>query len=108
MPLPLHALTDDECAHYAGVDPAAAAECARRSADGHGSYLHTLERQKQRIEYLESELEDANDRAEEADDLEEQARETLEILAKADAHMGAGQLLELIEKAVVALGAEGR
>lgn len=72
-----------------------------------GSYLHTLERQKQRIEYLESELEDANYRAEEADDLEEQARKTLEILAKADAHMGAGQLLELIEKAVVALGAEG-
>lgn len=107
MTLPLHALTDDECAHYAGVDPAAAAECARRSADGHGSYLHALERQKLRIEHLESELEDAEERASESDDLEDDVRKALEELAKADAHMGTGQLLELIERARVALGAEG-
>lgn len=107
MTLPLHALTDDECAHYAGVDPAAAAECARRSADGHGSYVHALERQKLRIEYLESELEEANDRASELAELEESVRKALAELAKADAHMSAGHLLELIEKALEKLGAYG-
>ena len=99
MTLPLLALSDDEAMHYAAFDAGAAAECARRSIAGHGSYLHAMDRLQRRVAYLESELEDAEDSASEVDDLEAGIRNALEELAKADAHMSAGQLFDLIEEA---------
>lgn len=103
MTLPLLALSDDEAAHYAAFDPAAAEECARRSAAGHGSYLHEVVKLRGQVEELKDELEDANDRASETDDLNEVIKEALEALNRADAHMSAGQLLDLIQQAITVL-----
>ncbi|MDH4566144.1 hypothetical protein E8E95_05585 [Pseudomonas sp. BN414] len=99
MGLPVHACSDEELMHYAGIDDGAAAELARRSVEFRGTYLHEINALKNEVEDLESQLESAVDDADDASDLHDAIRRVRGLL-KDFRHMHHGQLLTAVEEAL--------
>lgn len=72
MSIPVNALKDDELLHYAALEPAAAAELARRIADSSLDPGAEREELRDDIRHLESRAEEAEDETERLrDDVEE-------------------------------------
>ncbi|MEO8645648.1 hypothetical protein [Pseudomonas sp.] len=80
MSIPANALSDEECLHYAALDPAAAAELTRRltaQSIGPGAECEGL---REDIRMLESQADDAED---EANLLRTYMAEALEFIRRA-------------------------
>lgn len=77
MGIPVSGLKDDELLHYAGLDPAAAAELARRIAEQGLDPNAEREELRAEIRKLESECDDKED---EAENFQTQARKAADLI----------------------------
>jgi len=80
MSIPANALSDEECLHYAALDPAAAAELTRRLTAQSIDPSAEREELQEDIRRLESANEDAE---EEAENLRDDAAEACEWIKRA-------------------------
>lgn len=83
MSIPANALSDEECLHYAALDPAAAAELTRRLTNHSIDPSAESESLREDIRMLESQAQDDD---EELDRLRGRAEEACEFITRAMNH----------------------
>jgi hypothetical protein len=99
MSIPANALSDEECLHYAALEPSAAAELTRRLTAQCIDPGAELEGLREDIRRLESQ---AEDESEELDSLRDSAEEACELIRRAMNHNEHEELsvLALLQKAL--------